>query len=89
MDALGSNATALVNGIASLSEGKAKFVPDILVTGGGNGGSALDGLAATAMRFFNGGNGKQAATIAIPPVSAVPESPTQAAGEPSPPKKAK
>ncbi len=54
VDALGANATALVNVIAALSEGKAKFVPDILVTGG-NGSGALDGLAATAMRFLNGG----------------------------------
>jgi hypothetical protein len=40
--------------IAALAEGKAKFVPDILVTGGGgnHGGGALDGLAATAMRFL-------------------------------------
>ena len=52
--ALGSTATALVNVIGSLAEGQAKFVPDILVTGGGNGGSALDGLAATAMRFLGG-----------------------------------
>lgn len=58
VNALGPNATALVNVIAALSEGKAKFVPDILVTGG-NGGGALDGLAAAAMRFLggNGGNG--------------------------------
>lgn len=54
--ALGSNATALVNVITSLSEGTTKFVPDILVTSGSNGGSALDGLAATAMRYL-GGNG--------------------------------
>lgn len=51
VNALGPNATALVNVIAALSEGKAKFVPDILVTGG-NGGGALDGLAAAAMRFL-------------------------------------
>jgi hypothetical protein len=58
VEALGSNATAIVNVVTALSEGKAKFVPDVLVAGGGNGG-ALDGLAATAMRFFgpNGGNG--------------------------------
>ena len=59
VEALGSNATAIVNVVAALAEGKAKFVPDVLVTGGGNGG-ALDGLAATAMRFFgpsNGGSG--------------------------------
>jgi hypothetical protein len=52
--ALGSTATALVNVIGSLAEGNAKFVPDILVTGGSNGSSALDGLAASAMRFLSG-----------------------------------
>ena len=36
--ALGSNATALVNVISALSEGTTKFVPDILVTSGSNGG---------------------------------------------------
>ncbi len=51
--ALGSNATALVNVVASLSEGNARFVPDILVTGGGNG--ALEGLAASAMRYLGDG----------------------------------
>ena len=54
VEALGSNATAIVNVVSALAEGKAKFVPDVLVTGGGNGGGALDGLAATAMRFFGG-----------------------------------
>ncbi|HUO35749.1 MAG TPA: hypothetical protein VMU43_12230 [Candidatus Acidoferrum sp.] len=54
VEALGQSATAIVNVIAALAEGKAKFVPDILVTSGGNGG-ALEGLAATAMRFFNNG----------------------------------
>jgi hypothetical protein len=56
VEALGSNATAIVNVVTALSEGKAKFVPDVLVAGGGNGG-AFEGLAATAMRFFgNGGS---------------------------------
>jgi uncharacterized membrane protein YqiK len=59
VQALGSNATALVNVITALSEGTSKFVPDILVTGGSNGGGALDGLAATAMRYLarNSGTG--------------------------------
>ena len=59
--ALGSNATALVNVISSLAEGKAKFVPEILVTSASNGGGALDGLAATAMRYLSqkGGGGKE------------------------------
>ncbi len=64
--ALGSNATALVNVIGSLSEGHAKFVPDILVTGGGNGGSAIDGLAAAAMRFLGGPGRAAAAPGAMP-----------------------
>ena len=50
-----------MNVIGSLSEGHAKFVPDILVTGGGNSGSAIDGLAAAAMRFLGGpASGKSA-----------------------------
>ncbi len=65
--ALGSNATALVNVITALSEGRMKFVPDVLVTSG-NGGGALDGLAAAAMKYLgNGGNG--AAKEAAPPAS--------------------
>jgi SPFH domain/Band 7 family protein len=61
--ALGSNATALVNVITQLSEGTSKFVPDILVTSGNGGGGALDGLAATAMRYL-GGNGGAAGAAA-------------------------
>lgn len=59
--ALGSNATALVNIATSLADGNSKFVPDILVASGSNGGGALDGLAATAMRYL-AGNGGAAAT---------------------------
>jgi hypothetical protein len=68
--ALGSNATALVNVITALSEGRMKFVPDVLVTSG-NGGGALDGLAATAMRYLgNGGHdGKGAGEAATPPAT--------------------
>ena len=65
VEALGSNATAIVNVVSSLAEGKAKFVPDILVAGGANGGGALDGLAATAMRFLGNG-GSSAAKLAAP-----------------------
>jgi SPFH domain / Band 7 family len=54
VEALGSNATAVVNVVTALAEGKAKFVPDVLVAGG-NGNGAIDGLAATAMRFFGNG----------------------------------
>jgi len=80
VEALGPNATALVNVIAELAEGRAKFVPDILVTGGSNGGGALEGLAATAMRFLaadaagrtasNGGDGERVPTKPdLPPSS--------------------
>jgi SPFH domain / Band 7 family len=57
--ALGSNATALVNVITALADGSSKFVPDILVTSGANGGGAFDGLAATAMRYLGGNGGKE------------------------------
>src|SRR5580704_3124063 len=64
--ALGSNATALVNVITALSEGTSKFVPDVLVTSG-NGGGALDGLAAAAMRYLgNGGNGGNSGVAGAP-----------------------
>lgn len=60
--ALGSNATALVNVVTSLADGTSKFVPDILVASGANGGGALDGLAATAMRYLAGNGGAAAGT---------------------------
>jgi hypothetical protein len=73
VEALGSNATAIVNVVTALSEGKAKFVPDVLVTGG-NGGGALDGLAATAMRFFgNGGNSGAGAALPKPSAQTIVE----------------
>jgi hypothetical protein len=67
VEALGSNATAIVNAVTALSEGKAKFVPDVLVASGGNGGGAFEGLAATAMRFFGNG-GSLVARSTTPPV---------------------
>ncbi len=76
VEALGSNATAIVNVVAALAEGKAKFVPDVLVTGGGNGGGALEGLAATAMKFFGPGNGGAAgsgASVKLPSAPLTPE----------------
>jgi hypothetical protein len=74
VEALGSNATAIVNVVTALSEGKAKFVPDVLVAGGGNGG-ALDGLAATAMRLLgsNGGNGSGVVAAAKPSAQTIVE----------------
>jgi len=50
VEALGQIPTAIVNAITALAESKVKFVPDILVTGGG---SAIEGLAGTLMRFLS------------------------------------
>ncbi|HYM09575.1 MAG TPA: SPFH domain-containing protein [Bryobacterales bacterium] len=50
--ALGPNATALVNVVRALAAGQARFVPEILVAGGGGSG-AWDGLAGAAMRFLS------------------------------------
>jgi hypothetical protein len=71
--ALGSNATALVNVITALADGSMKFVPDILVASGTNGGGALDGLAATAMRYLGGNGGKS--LPGGPPLEAKTETP--------------
>jgi hypothetical protein len=87
VEALGSNATAIVNVVAALAEGKAKFVPDVLVTGGGNGGGALEGLAATAMRFFGGNGGGGAATSAKESVAALPSEGATALKKITPPSK--
>ena len=75
VEALGSNATAIVNVVTALAEGKAKFVPDVLVTGGGNGGGALEGLAATAMRFFGNGGSKTSTSALIEPAIDKPAEP--------------
>ncbi len=80
--ALGSNATALVNVITALADGSSKFVPDILVTSGSNGGGALDGLAATAMRYLggNGGKGVGDSKSTEPTSGALPTTPTAKPG---------
>jgi hypothetical protein len=52
VDALGRVPTAVVNMATVLSERNMKIVPEVLVAGG-NGG-ALDGLAATLMRYLSG-----------------------------------
>jgi precorrin isomerase len=49
--ALGAGPTALVNVATALAEKGAKFVPDVLVSGG-NGTAAIDGLAAAAMKLL-------------------------------------
>ncbi len=49
--ALGPQATALVNALTQLAGSNVRFVPEVLVTGG-NGSGAVEGLAATLMRFL-------------------------------------
>ncbi len=49
--ALGQTPTALVNVVSALAEKGARFVPEVLVTGS-NGHGAMDGLAATAMKWI-------------------------------------
>jgi regulator of protease activity HflC (stomatin/prohibitin superfamily) len=51
--ALGQGPTAVVNIANVLAEGGARFVPDVLVTGGA--GGAMDGLASTLMKYFTNG----------------------------------
>jgi hypothetical protein len=58
VEALGQTSTALVNVATVLSDGKAKFMPDVLVTGSGG---SIDGLAAALMKFFNTQYGQKAA----------------------------
>ena len=55
--ALGQTATAVVNSIGAIAEGKVDVMPEVLVTGGGG---SIDGLAATLMRTLSNGNGDQA-----------------------------
>ncbi len=52
--ALGSNATAFVNGIDSLAERGVKFVPEVLVTSGASG--SFEGLAASLIQYFGNGS---------------------------------
>ena len=83
VEALGSNATALVNVITALSQGMSKFVPDILVTSG-SGSGAMDGLAAAAMRFLAGdGGGGTKGGKAPAEKSGAPALPDKTAGKPA------
>lgn len=71
VQALGQNPTALVNAVTVLAERNAKFMPEILVMGGGGGGS-IDGLAATLMKYLGGVT--SGGSMATPPAETVPDS---------------
>jgi hypothetical protein len=52
VNALGQTQTAIINAVKALAEQKIKVVPDILVAGGG---SSIEGLAATLMKYISAG----------------------------------
>jgi hypothetical protein len=54
--ALGPNATALVNAVAALAGSATRFVPDVLVAGGGTG--ALEGLAGSLIKTLEARTGE-------------------------------
>lgn len=62
--ALGQSQTAIVNVATVLSEGKAKFMPDVLVAGGGG---SVEGLAATLIKHFQKSDAPQT-VVPIQPV---------------------
>ena len=81
-EALGQAPTALVNMATILAEKNLKFVPEILVAGGGTG--SIDGLAGALMRYLKvGGEGQTMAENkpSVPASEMVVEPPPAAAGE--------
>jgi regulator of protease activity HflC (stomatin/prohibitin superfamily) len=91
-EALGTQATAIVAVANAVAEGRLTIVPEVLVTGGGG---AVEGLAASLMRYFGNGSPGQLPpapprppapeTPATPPASEAPASEAAApAAEPSP-----
>ena len=62
--ALGQSQTALVNVATVLSEGKAKFMPDVLVAGGGG---SVEGLAATLIKHFQKSDAVQQTVVPAQP----------------------
>ena len=68
VQALGQTPTAIVNAVTVLAERGAKFMPDILVTGGSGGTGSIDGLAATLMKFLGGGQGAAQGESVMPPL---------------------
>lgn len=61
VDALGEKNTALINVASALSEGRNKFVPEVLVAGSGS--SSVDGLVSVLTKTFLSG---ETDTIAAP-----------------------
>jgi uncharacterized membrane protein YqiK len=77
-DALGGPATAVVAVANAVADGHITVVPEVLVTGGGGGGS-IDGLAATIMRYLgsgapNGNGRKLPSPVPVPDAAPAPPS---------------
>lgn len=72
VEALGQQATALINVTTALAERGVKIMPDILTV---SGGGTLDGVGATLMKFLSGRTAAPAG-----PASAAPAQPPQSQG---------
>lgn len=77
VDALGKEATAIVNALEAIARSQTRLVPDVLVTGGGG---ATDGLAATLIRSLRSGGllGGTTATASAAPAAPVAVEPAPA-----------
>ena len=65
VDAIGMNATAMVNITNALSDSRTRFVPDILISGGNGSSGVIEGLAAKLMSML--GNDKESPLAKIKP----------------------
>ncbi|MEP6624276.1 MAG: SPFH domain-containing protein [Acidimicrobiia bacterium] len=79
-EALGGTATALVAVANAVADGHITVVPEVLVIGGGGGGS-LDGLAATLIRYLGQNTASAGPTVAIDPVESLREELVGGAGD--------
>ena len=68
VDALGQNATAVVNAVTALSGASVRLVPDVLVTGGG--GGSMDGVMAVLLQSLRGKAATGAETRIMPTAQA-------------------
>lgn len=76
VEAVGKEATALINVAKAIGDGRIKIVPDILVAGNGASGGSAEGLAATLMGFVkNFGSGATPDAAQAAPASAPAEAP--------------
>ncbi len=72
VEAVGMNATAIVNIASALSESKTRFVPDIFISGGNNSG-VLEALAAKLMGSLGNTSGNGKGPVSEEKITPVPE----------------